>query len=339
VSSWFFQYLAGLRQNSAQGKNSEGFSRVLISPPETIVLLSSVLHKVEAFTQTPYGKLSSSWEVVGGQQCRTLLPRISTTISCGKRSLRDGGTISNILVTSDCTSSIFDTRNFPELSESDSLKNSLVKCIGKSDCEIPPVNFVVKNSSSTPVVKAMCTSTPALFLDVEIPPNSVAEVHINKLNLEYPILAENQDIIFQNGKMVETKVGCCNVKENIGENVLEVSVGSGKYSFSMTSEKEGQLVCGIGWDSEEIKLLCPFPSKISSVGFASYGYPLVSTTEVGRCPYSFGLGDEHFGSSMSVVENLCIGKTSCTLKVSSDLFFAPESVLPRKLATSVYCSM
>jgi len=79
---------------------------------------------------------------------------------------------------------------------------------------------------------------------------------------------------------------------------------------------------------------------ITYVSFASYGIPTVqSSAESITCPFKLQHGDVHAGSSVAVIEDLCIGKSSCQFEVDSSLFMnTPNEVDVGSLAVSVYCS-
>jgi len=196
------------------------------------------------------------------------------------------------------------------------------------------------------VIKAVCSGAPALIMDVEIPGNSQAQVHVNKLNLINPTItttgssSPNGNVIWQDGKVVNFGTSVNSVEENLRENSVVVSVGAGKYSFVVQSvQGNGKLVCAVASDNEDMTLLCPEGSKISSVAFASYGSPVVSASDTSSCSLDFSHGTHHTGSSGAIIENNCLAKSECTLHVQPNLFAVNDGeTARRKLAVSVYCS-
>jgi len=113
----------------------------------------------------------------------------------------------------------------------------------------------------------------------------------------------------------------------------------GQYSFIVSGSDTGTNLCGFAQDDEALNLQCPDNTKISYVSFASYGVPIVQpSAESVTCPFKMQHGDVHAGSSVAVIEELCIGKSSCQFKVESSLFMNTPKVDVSSLAVSVYCS-
>jgi len=243
-----------------------------------------------------------------------------------------GGVISQIYITDDCTSSI------PLGSFSSALKEALISCIGESSCEIPAQDFQVpEKERGAPVVVALCTGNPALSLDVEVGSNSMAHVHLNKLNLQNPTISQNGVAVWSNGQLVsDLPSGILAAHEIVEQNSVVVQVGSGQYNFMVSSEQVGNLICGVSSENQDLVLSCPANTKVSSVAFASFGTPVIEgIQENASCKFNFALGATHTGSTVAVVEDICVGKATCTLNTSPETFGTNTA---GTLAVSVYCS-
>jgi hypothetical protein len=102
---------------------------------------------------------------------------------------------------------------------------------------------------------------------------------------------------------------------------------------------------------EEIVLSCPEHEKISFIRFASFGTPQqlplhsswnTKTSEVPKT--QFFLGRCHAGSSLHVMEQLCLNQQSCHMKVRSSEFGDNNNVdnecakFTKRLAVQYYCT-
>jgi len=322
--------LAGIKQTPS----SVGFSEVVIEPPEARVLVQSSLYSVEATTVTPYGPIKSAWEVTGGVQCRQVLPQRATSISCShSASSADGGVISSIYLSHECS----ETSPATDVLQTSELKDSLINCVGKLECVVPPFMDTIQGAAEGLVVKAVCSQPPQLRVEAVIAPNTIGYVHVNKLNLGNHLITESGQTLWQNS-LLQTRAGVLGVKETSDRIILKV--GSGHYNFQL-SGTPGKLICGVASAASQLDLECPANSKISMVSYASYGSPQL-TGEDGDCG-AFAHGNFHAGSSVAVVEQLCLNKEKCQVPVDGLQFGVQEreygkDVKTFSLAVAVYCS-
>ncbi len=78
----------------------------------------------------------------------------------------------------------------------------------------------------------------------------------------------------------------------------------------------GTPVCGTAAEDASVTLTCPTGQIIDSITFASFGTP------TGSCG-SFATSDCNATSSVSVVQSLCVGQSSCTFTASNGSFGDP----------------
>ena len=93
----------------------------------------------------------------------------------------------------------------------------------------------------------------------------------------------------------------------------------------------GPVDCGEVAENSALQLACPDGSAITEVAFASFGTP------AGSCP-NFAAGACAATSSRAVVEKACLGKTSCAVTASNDVFGGDPCVnTPKALAVQLKC--
>ena len=85
------------------------------------------------------------------------------------------------------------------------------------------------------------------------------------------------------------------------------------------------------------RITCPDDMTIESIAFASYGNP---TGSCGEGPSSLKFGTCHAASSKQVVEQLCVGKSSCTVMATNEAFSGdPCQGTRKRLAVTANCVM
>eukprot|EP00056_Hartaetosiga_gracilis_P004295 m.73715 g.73715 ORF g.73715 m.73715 type:complete len:186 (-) comp11778_c1_seq8:2072-2629(-) len=72
-------------------------------------------------------------------------------------------------------------------------------------------------------------------------------------------------------------------------------------------------LCGTAAESSSVTLKC-ISGVIKSIDFASFGTP------EGTCASGFNISSCNSPNSMNVVSNACVGKASCTVEASNDVF-------------------
>jgi len=286
--------------------------------------LQSPLYHVSASYDTPYGLVKSEWEVSGGIQCRQILPKLETTIGCGP----EGGVISHVYITRDCSVTTPITNYFV------GIKDSLIKCVGQSSCTIP-AQMKVSTSGEAPVLKAVCSAPPNMRVQVQVAPNTFGHVYVSTSSFRNPMITESGKPAWKNAQHVSgSGKGILGAKDS-GDGHVVFKVGSGSYDFHVTSVDSSKLVCAM--HSKKLVVECPIGTKVSMVAFASYGTPIMTLKKDGSCSL-YGHGDFHAGSSVAVLEDLCLHKEYCEVGVDHTLFGLQESVEEYNLATAVYCS-
>jgi hypothetical protein len=89
-------------------------------------------------------------------------------------------------------------------------------------------------------------------------------------------------------------------------------------------------VCGTGDENDGVTLTCPSGQVIDDVVFASYGTPS------GSCG-SFAAGACNATESVTIVKTQCLGRATCTVPASNDLFGDPCNKTVKRLAIEVTC--
>ena len=89
--------------------------------------------------------------------------------------------------------------------------------------------------------------------------------------------------------------------------------------------------CAIANENEFINLACPLGSVIDRVVFASYGTPS------GSCR-AFKTGTCHDKRAKRIIEDLCVGESSCRLSSSSDVFSDECPFDAKNLRVQVECT-
>jgi hypothetical protein len=92
----------------------------------------------------------------------------------------------------------------------------------------------------------------------------------------------------------------------------------------------GENVCGTAAEDASVTLACPQGQIVDSVVFASYGTP------TGACG-SFTAGTCNATSSNTIVESLCVGRSSCTIPATNGAFGDPCRSTTKHLFVEVSC--
>ena len=79
----------------------------------------------------------------------------------------------------------------------------------------------------------------------------------------------------------------------------------------------GPVQCGTVGENEVLPLACADGSVITAISFASFGTP------TGTCPGKLAKGSCDANSTLAIVEKACLGKTSCAITASRDVFGDP----------------
>jgi len=117
---------------------------------------------------------------------------------------------------------------------------------------------------------------------------------------------------------------------NLSSVEASVSTPRGLAAAAWSCPKDA--TCGLAAENSNLELTCPDGQSISSVDFASFGNPM------GNCESSFEQGSCHANTTQQIVESACLGKSSCSVEVSSKAFGGDPCFGTKKnLAASVSC--
>jgi hypothetical protein len=89
-------------------------------------------------------------------------------------------------------------------------------------------------------------------------------------------------------------------------------------------------ICGSASEGGTVSLSCPSGRVITAISFASYGMP------GGSCG-AYTTSACNAGTSMSVVSNLCLGKSSCSVGANNSVFGDPCSGTGKSLKVQATC--
>lgn len=104
-----------------------------------------------------------------------------------------------------------------------------------------------------------------------------------------------------------------------------ITTGAGGMEGSTTT------VCATADEAASANLACPAGQRIERVVFGSYGTP------TGQCG-DFEMGSCHSESSVSTIEALCVGRTSCVVPSSNTTFSDPCNSTVKSLAIEIECA-
>jgi alpha-L-rhamnosidase len=345
VGHWFYRNLAGIQQE----RDTVGYSTLNITPPPTNVLLNSLLTSVKAIFGTPNGDVVVFWQRSGGDIFAKATPGAPIVLDCGIN-----GVVQNV-------SFVFyghDMEGFTPLCVDQEIQNALhTWCQGKTYCQfVTPSKFLISDACKatlpdttvpTLFVHAHCTAMPSLLLNVTVPVGSIANIHVNKLQLSNVAITESGRPVWKDGKYISGVPGIQGAKQMSNEIIFQTY--SGNFSF-FVSGVNGQLKSAVANEDEEMIMSCPRDMKISFIRFASFGTPQLpsewQTTRRKNEEYSgrFFLGRCHAGSSMHVVEQLCLDRQTCKVKVNSSKFGINHNLdghctkSSKQLAVQYYCA-
>ncbi len=96
------------------------------------------------------------------------------------------------------------------------------------------------------------------------------------------------------------------------------------------NEPAGESVCGTADEGAVITLACKSGQIIDRIVFASYGAP------TGACG-AFATGTCNATTSVSVVEQLCLGRASCSVPATNGAFADPCNRVAKRLAVEAVC--
>jgi len=318
VGAWFYQYLAGIRQAAG----TVGYTNLDISPPDANVLLKSVLSTVYATYKTQKGVVAVKWTRSGGEQFQAVYPENDFTLSCGV----NGGRIVGLALERNPRS--LNSIHSSCYAKLDVFQKLTTLCVGQESCVMPSPYEQFKSSEcglEQYVVKARCSEATTFGLQVTVPVSVQAEVHVSKLGASQVNIVESNTPVWQNGKF-QAAPGVKSANPTTTEIVF--TVASGTYNFVATPV-QGENMHAVASEGADLNLSCGEKS-ITFINFASYGNPWTYAD-------GFDYGSEHAGCSIHVVEEMCLGRKSCTVPVQGQTFLT-QSNTANQLSVSYVCA-
>jgi len=315
IGNWYYTVLAGIQQE----KNSVGFSNIVIQPPDSNILLNSALTTVSAATTTHAGTIQSGWGRSGGERCFEGAYDDILNVGCGER----GGVITDVLFASYGFPSGTCATGYTTSDCHDPLSEERVRkeCVGKSECNIHvDGNLNCIDTRRRMFVKVICSAPPSFSVNVLIPPNAKASVHVNELHLSNVTITEGSRTVWKEGKFQAGDPGVVSASE--ANNEVTFSVGSGEYHFVVTGT-EGEKLIAKAIEGEEVNLKCENFDRIKWLKSVSY---LTESNTI--CP--------KIGSARHVLEKECVGKGVCSLFIT-DQKFGEECEGKNRLVVEYYC--
>jgi len=157
----------------------------------------------------------------------------------------------------------------------------------------------------------------------------LAKVHVPILDLSHLQITENATVVWSDDQFIAGVAGIYNAsKEN---NSVVFMIGSGSYQFVTTGETANNTCVAVP-EYSNATLNCPTGLVFSEILFASFGTPTggCSTPAFGKCDA---------GSSFMVVENMCLGKESCTVPAQDTVFGDPCLGTLKNLIIQAVCNI
>ncbi|MCH91901.1 beta-galactosidase 7-like [Trifolium medium] len=111
--------------------------------------------------------------------------------------------------------------------------------------------------------------------------------------------------------------------------ILFEEMGGSPFNVSVQTITTGS-ICATAVYGKTLEVKCPDGKTFSKIEFASYGNPQ------GKCG-SFQVGQWESRDSISVIENACIGKQSCSVGVTSSTFKINQGGSDGQLAVQLLC--
>ena len=112
----------------------------------------------------------------------------------------------------------------------------------------------------------------------------------------------------------------------------ETNTTNNKKSVSITVASATTEVCGSVAENSTLTLSCPSGKSITNVVFASYG-----DVTGGSCG-AYTVGSCSASNSMSYVQSVCLGKSSCSVPANNTIFGDPCVGMDKSLTVDVQCN-
>jgi len=311
----------------SQTAESYGFSHIVFHPG-VLHYISRVQYAAEG------GNFTATWSRDGGVQCGKVAEGRTLRLSCGA----NGGTITAVQFASFGTP-LGGCGEFGVSTCHSSNSQSIVSsaCVGKQSCTVLANNSVFGGdpcfgSGKWLAAQVTCSSPSTTTASFVVPTNRVATIRFPLLTIVQSNLKEASGLVYSGGKYAPGVAGVTNAMVNTTTNTLDVSIGSGNYTFVLTGN-EGTHVCGQAAENAAVNLQCSGSNVITRINFASYG----NTTVQCGANTVYTVGACHAGSSKAVLERSCLGKSSCSVTASDTTFGDPCLNVVKRAIVDVIC--
>jgi alpha-L-rhamnosidase len=242
---WYYTGLAGL----VRVPGSRSWKFLEFAPPTFTSGIIDDLDSALASIDTPMGRISSSWRASsnsGGTVCGTIYEEGQLSLSCN-----GGGLFEDVAFASfgtpigDCNSGL--VRNLT-CDSANSMSAIQSTCLGKNSCTVWANSSVfggdpcvgVRKSLAVALLGKKCTNAaqiaPLYSLDIELPPNSIANVKVPIPNSpSTSIIMEGNVTIWNKNGYSPGVAGIYNATAK--SDVVVFSIGSGIYSFTVFNDE------------------------------------------------------------------------------------------------------
>lgn len=281
--------------------------------------------------RTQRGTFNLHWQRHGGTQCAKASENTTFSLDCGAR----GGAIQNIVFASWGTPTSHCGMMATYACHADRSAD-VVKalCMGKPSCSFRPTNDLFGGDPCGGTMKwlsvtAKCAGDSLVTAQVVVPTSAVATVRLPYYNTQGLTVREGSQTVLANGVYVPGVAGVTGA--TISHGVVSLALASGQFDVAL-SGSQGARICAKTAQGQVQTLTCTTPSHvITHVSFASYG------RSFSECSGTLDTGNDcHMGSSLAVVEGLCIGKHTCDIRVS-DAVFGDACMGLKHLISEAYC--
>jgi alpha-L-rhamnosidase len=220
-------------------------------------------------------------------------------------------------------------------------------CVGKKTCAVPvSQEYFGRDCSHYSTrwlhVDVQC-STADTYHDVEvnvtIPIGGSAVLHLPSHGARSMSVYDDGKLVWKDGSIGGKPDGLDTTKWEEKTDTLAIKLGSGRYHLT-TKTSEPQKIISSYFNHSVAMMRCPTGMKVRKIFFSSFGNPLSNVRE--KTGPGFKLGWCHALTSRHVVEDLCMGKEECVVRLSEEEFgnlYCLESMSERPSLAVVYaCS-
>ena len=198
-------------------------------------------------------------------------------------------------------------------------------CVGKRVCTIPVTQEYLGSDCAHYETKwlhvdVQCSRT-ATYHDVEvnvtIPVGGSATLHLPCHGAGSMSVYDDGMLVWKDGRPNGLTSGLHTLEWEEKTDTLAIQLESGRYHLT-TKTTDPEKIISSHFRNETATLECPVGMAVRKVMFASFGNPQAGTVESN--PLGYRVGWCHALTSRRVVEDLCMGKAKCEVRVSEEEF-------------------